>query len=147
MFRKSSFNPKYDPREKWFDATFKVHKTSARKVLTGIKILYTVLWLFWLSLLAGSLSLVWAFPVFDLTKNAAPMFELREIWISECFFPDACPAKLVTLMFGISKLFWQKLQYACHLLCILLSQAENLLSLNEVSLNIHLFLVFADILY
>ena len=62
MHRKSLFNPKHDLREKWLDATFKVHKTSARKVLTGSKILSTIF------LLAASLLSVWAFLVFHLPK-------------------------------------------------------------------------------
>ena len=43
MVQKNSLNPKYNLRQKWLDANFKVHKTSARKVLTVTKILSTVL--------------------------------------------------------------------------------------------------------
>ena len=139
MLRKGSFNPKHYLREKWLDATLIVQKTSARRVLIGTRILSTILWLFWLSLLVGSL--------LDLPKNVAPIFKLWEIWISEYFFPDAWLVKLLTPIFDTLKLFWEKLQYACHLLCVLLSHSENLLSLNQASLNKHLFLVFADILY
>ena len=85
---------------------FKSQKNSARKVLTGTKTLSTVLWLFWLSLLAGYL--------LDMPKNAVPIFKLWEIWISECFFLDAWLVKLVTPMFDISKLFWQE----CSMLAI-----------------------------
>ena len=82
MLRKSLFKAKHDLREKWLDTTLKKHKNFAIKVLTGITILSIVLLHIWLYLLAGSLSLAWAFPVFDFPKNTAPIFELREIWIS-----------------------------------------------------------------
>ena len=44
-------------------------------------------------------------------------------------------------MLDISKLFWQKRYNACNSLCVPLNHSENLLSLNQASLNINLFLV------
>ena len=146
MVQKNSLNPKYNLRQKWLDANFKVHKTSARKVLTVTKILSTVLWLF-LTFFTGWIFVVsLSFSCVQLAKKCCRNIQaLRDLnfWM---FFPDAWLVKLVTPMFDISKLFWQKLHYACHLLCVLLSHSENLLSLSQTSLNKHLFSVFADIL-
>ena len=134
MVQKNSLNPKYNLRQKWLDANFKVHKyfhcsLTFLTFFTG--------WIFVVSL---------SFSCVQLAKKCCRNVQaLRDLnfWM---FFPDAWLVKLVTPMFDISKLFWQKLHYACHLLCVLLSHSENLLSLSQTSLNKHLFSVFADIL-
>ena len=130
MHRKSLFNPKHDLREKWLDATFKVHETSARKVLTGSKILSTIF------LLAASLLSVWAFLVFHLPKMLTQYlcFERSEfldvfhmtgqtgntnVWYIEIFFNKNC--NMVAIY------------------CALLSHSQNLLSLNQASLNTFIY--------
>ena len=112
------------------------------KVLTGTKILSTVLWLF-LTFFAGWIFVVsLSFSCVRLAKKCCPNIRATRDLNFWFFYPWRMIGQTGNTHFWYIETFWGKLQYDCHLLCVLLSNSENMLSLNQTSLNIYLFLVF-----